>query len=536
MRLTRYSLWVLLLLLTTVATGVALLLVSGWFISACALAGAAGVGVTFNYVIPSAMIRLLSFVRIIAGYGSHYFGHDLVLTHLGALRQRLFKRVMAADTSRPHTEWLNLLEQHISALANRELVATLPTIAATLMVGITALWLALILPQWAWLFALVIVLVLILAAIYRARSLKVSVDYSQRSDAYRLNLAERLRCASLWHLGYSMATDTDAHARWHQAWLNSKRVNYSAGWWLQAIALIATLVTLVFVPESYIGRPVVILLPLLFLVLPEWLGSALFAQQEHAKAQLAERYLAQPVSAQENQYTGKNKGDSQKELPANHAHAIETLHLSEFYWQRDTLRGHLLSRCFSQGELIGIQGDSGSGKTSLLLALAGLLNSHGQVWVNSQRQDPWSVGLRRQRFHYCEQHPYVLADTLRNNLLIANPSAADEDLQAALDFADLSHLHANLGQWLGEQGRLLSGGERKRLGLARAWLTDNDIWLLDEPFEGLDTASQQRLAYRIQHTLKHRIVFLVSHRPVVGLDYHQVVTLGDAVTGDRCHL
>lgn len=539
MRLTRYSLWVLLLLLTTAATGVGLLLVSGWFISACALAGAAGIGVTFNYVIPSAMIRLLSFVRIISGYGSNYFGHDLVLTQLVTLRQKLFKRVMLTAITRPHAEWLQLLEQHITALANRELMATLPTLAAVTMVVALGAWLVVIEAQGVWLFVATVAALLVLAAFYRAHSVQANAYCAQCTAAYRLALAERLRGASLWHLGNAFISDTRAHTRWHQAWVNNKRVNYRAGWWLQAIAVTATLGALVLVPESYMGSPVVILLPLLFLVLPEWLGPALRAQQAQAEAQLAKRSLTEPLSAPQRSKkyqqhcAAAEDSETHTDLLANSHCAITTLHISEFYWQRDRLQGQCLSRCFNKGELVGIQGDSGCGKTSLLLALAGLLRSHGHVWVNSQSQQPWSADLRRQHFHYCEQHPYVLADTLRNNLLIANPVASDEHLQAALAFAGLSHLHTNLAQWLGEQGRLLSGGERKRLGLARAWLTDNNIWLLDEPFEGLDTASQQRLALRIQHIIKQRIVFLVSHRPVTGLDYHQVITLGNAVINTR---
>jgi ATP-binding cassette subfamily C protein CydC len=130
-----------------------------------------------------------------------------------------------------------------------------------------------------------------------------------------------------------------------------------------------------------------------------------------------------------------------------------------------------------------------------------------------------SPDAARALFAYAPQQAVLLAGTVRENLRLALPSADDAALWAALEDADLAERirasPAGLNAPLGENGARLSGGERRRLGLARAYLRPAPWLVLDEPTEGLDAATEarvlERLAARLERTGQGLI--LVSHRP-----------------------
>ena len=103
----------------------------------------------------------------------------------------------------------------------------------------------------------------------------------------------------------------------------------------------------------------------------------------------------------------------------------------------------------------------------------------------------------------------ILAATLRHNLTLGRDFSATQlnDVLAKVGLVQLK----DLGEWLGPGGRALSGGERKRLGIARAMLIQSPVWLLDEPFEGLDGAAVSRLVALLQQEAATRLIIIASH-------------------------
>ena len=144
---------------------------------------------------------------------------------------------------------------------------------------------------------------------------------------------------------------------------------------------------------------------------------------------------------------------------------------------------------------------------------------------------------------YIEQQPYCLSATLRDNLKVADANVADETLDNLLTQLNLTHLNANvtqgikegstdqlqqydyLNQWVGERGRSLSGGELKRLGLARAMLSKATFILLDEPFEGLDQENIQRVVELINQLATTKGVVVASHIMPESLQVHSLLSL-----------
>jgi ATP-binding cassette subfamily C protein len=146
---------------------------------------------------------------------------------------------------------------------------------------------------------------------------------------------------------------------------------------------------------------------------------------------------------------------------------------------------------------IAIQGDSGAGKSTLADLLSGLLSpDQGALLVDGERIGPGRRRAWRRRVAYVPQDPFLLHDSVRNNLLWAHPGADEQELYRAVELASagfIHHLPEGLDTLIGDGGTLLSGGERQRLALARALLRQPDLLILDEATSALDPANEARI-------------------------------------------
>ncbi len=165
-----------------------------------------------------------------------------------------------------------------------------------------------------------------------------------------------------------------------------------------------------------------------------------------------------------------------------------------------------------RGRLVGLRGPSGSGKTTMRRLLSGLASpASGRVLVDGQ--DYWGRGPELAALvAVADQHPYLFSGTVRDNLALAAPEASDEAMASVLGRVGLEALAERLGADIGEEGRLLSGGQRARLALARALLLDRPFLLLDEPSAELDEASERLVVDLARAESRLRAVLLISHR------------------------
>ena len=160
-----------------------------------------------------------------------------------------------------------------------------------------------------------------------------------------------------------------------------------------------------------------------------------------------------------------------------------------------------------------LTGPTGSGKTTLLRLLLGEGAAlEGQVTVNGEALGGIGAGLG-----WVSQSPPVLTGTLRENLLLANPRASDAEIAQAVAITGLGSLVAarGLDARLDDRGSGLSGGERKRIGLARALLKDAPVLLLDEPTADLDAGAEAELLVTLPEVFRGRTVILSSHSPAL---------------------
>ena len=188
-----------------------------------------------------------------------------------------------------------------------------------------------------------------------------------------------------------------------------------------------------------------------------------------------------------------------------------------FAYEAETpiLRGATLH--VAPGEHIAITGTSGAGKSTL----SSLIQAHhrpstGSICINGVDISQVPLQWVRSQIAVVEQTTYLFSDTLRANILIANPAASDEDILTALRIVGLDDLLARLPEGLdtrvGDKGLALSGGEAQRVALARAFVKDAPILLLDEPTAHVDLESERQILNAIDTVARGRTTITISHR------------------------
>lgn len=179
------------------------------------------------------------------------------------------------------------------------------------------------------------------------------------------------------------------------------------------------------------------------------------------------------------------------------------------------------------GEHVALMGPSGIGKSTLIEAVARLRPFDGDVRVDGVPLDDWDEAALRQRVALIGQKPQLLAGSIADNIRLGRPGASDADLREAarracvLEFSDA--LPQGLDTLLGSRGHGLSGGQAQRVALARLFLRDPGLILLDEPTAHLDEATQARVLDEILAFSTGRTLLLATHSPAVAARFGRVL-------------
>lgn len=183
-------------------------------------------------------------------------------------------------------------------------------------------------------------------------------------------------------------------------------------------------------------------------------------------------------------------------------------------WGEGPLVGVEGTVVLTRGVLSGLRGPSGSGKTTWRRMVTGLVVPvEGTLEADGHPVDP---GVAGSWFAVADQAPYVFSGTLRSNLLYADPGASDHRLRELLDRVGLGRDSGlTLDTPVGEEGRLLSGGQRSRLSLVRALLSPAPFLILDEPSADLDPSTEALVLAVARDEATTRGVLVISHRPAL---------------------
>jgi ATP-binding cassette subfamily C protein CydC len=487
------------------AASVLLLGLSGWFITAAALAGLAGpvAANAFNYMLPAVCIRLFAILRTGGRYSERVIGHDAALRALAALRPRLFAAILAAPLDRALGltvgDAATRMVQDVDAVEARFVRLSAPWGALAAFVGGMAMLLpAGLAPACATALILGATLLagrgLAMRAAGAGRAVQRANARLKESYASHIAAGAELRAYGLedWAAARIARDGQDLLAA-------QARVTAWGGWFLLLQAGAPGLAGMLALGLSlHAPLPLAAMAALGAAMTLEGAGAVLRGQEVQGALTESEARL-----------------DALLQTPPMAEAASVVLH------ERPMIA---LSQPFARlqpGTITGLTGPSGSGKTTILERLTGLrVSPVARLAIDGADVATLDLQSLRACFAYAPQDAALLAGSLRENLMLACQGAVDEaTLWVALRDAALDErvraLPAGLDTWIGENGAALSGGERRRLSLARAYLRPAPWLLLDEPTSGLDGTTEALVVARLRARLARtgQGALIVSHRP-----------------------
>ena len=522
----RQASWNLALLLgaLTLFSAIALLATSGWFITASAIAGLAlASSFSFDYFRPAALIRLFAIVRTAGRYGERLASHHATLSLLKDLRSQVFRALTLRTTpinqeSTGSAATMHRLVADIDRLDRFPLQFLAPWIWASVIVLAYLSFAYWLLPQLAYASAIGLCMAWLLVpclGFWRGRKLALTdVQAAELRREHFLESLSLLTSLTLWQSWPQQQRDTLSSDEHYQAQELQQQQLISVLSLLQQLALAVSLGALLWVcvpavSASLISVPWLLAAALALLGIHEALvplaGSFIGLGQSQAARDRINQLMQLDTlpSASAQQSTDKPRPSTPLQL--------QTQNLSARI--PGALNGpENINIDLSSGDILLITGASGIGKTTLLKVLANTLeNTSGNYLINQRPAAQWQLD---QCIGYLPQQLDIFDSSLASNLRLADPHATDEQLWQVLAdvaLADWAKQQSGLETALGEYGAQISGGQARRIALARLLLAKRPILLLDEPFAGLDSASSYQVLAALQRRQAQGLLIIVSH-------------------------
>ena len=509
--------------LLTLLANVALLAVSGWFIAAMAWAGAAGV--SMNYFTPAALIRGSAMARTGGRYLERLVTHEATLRLLSHLRVWFYRHLEPLAPARLQqihsADLFSRIRSDIDSLEQLYVRTLVPLLTA--LAGATLL--TLFLARYDGALALTVLAFLaaggLLVPLWSGR---VGAAPGRRlvetESALREAVVDGVQCLPEL-LVYGAAEHQAQRLNAVSADLTAAQLRLGgyAGAAQGALGLCANLalwcvlwLAIPLVREGRIAPPDLAMLALLALAAFEAVAPLPAAFQQLGAALTAARRLFAIVDAAP--AVSEPPGPSPR--PAGFDLRLRGVRFAYPGTARAALDGIDLD--LPAGRRVAVVGPSGSGKSTLFNVLLRFwAPDAGEIRLGGHDLAGYASEEVRRQFALVSQQTHLFNTSIRDNLLLARPDASQAEIEAACRAAQVHDfiraLPAGYDTWVGETGVRLSGGEARRIAVARAVLKDAPILLLDEPTEGLDAPAERSLLQAVDRLMTGRSVLLVTHRP-----------------------
>ena len=512
------------LAITSLSASIGLLSLSGWFLAASFLVGST---ILFNFFYPSSGVRGLAIGRTISRYFERLVTHDATFRVLAELRISVFKKLIPLSPSGlnhfRNSELLNRLVADVDTLDTLYLNLLSPFISAIMVITFMAIGLSFVSALLAVIIcSTLLALLFIFPAIFYRLGQKSGKKIIQARAEYRSQFIEWIQLNAEFLLFGLVPQMTQKLEKTEQTWLHSQSKESQLTGFSNALLTFINgiLVCVVFLlvttaidassadnPEALVALVIFCVMASAEILMPIGIAFLHLGQLITAAERLNDLIEQRPLV----EFNGSTRW--QKIAENQPLVRFEKVTFSYPSNHQATLNG--LSFEVKKGQKVAILGKTGSGKSTIFQ----LLNRHydptsGQILLANCNVADYPEATLRSHLVTLSQRVHIFSQTLRDNLLMGNPQATDEQLKLVLEQVELAYLlqEQDLDLWLGEGGRPLSGGEQRRLGLARVLLSNAELVLLDEPTEGLDRETEQQILMLIFAHCQARTLLMITHR------------------------
>ncbi|MEZ7214077.1 cysteine/glutathione ABC transporter ATP-binding protein/permease CydC [Klebsiella spallanzanii] len=530
--------WLLLLgivlAIVTLLASIGLLTLSGWFLSASAVVGVAGI-YSFNYMLPAAGVRGAAIIRTAGRYFERLVSHDATFRVLQHLRVFTFSKLLPlspAGLARfRQGELLNRVVADVDTLDHLYLRVISPLVGALVVIIVVTVGLSVLDVTLALTLGGIMLLTLLLLPplFYRAGK-PAGESMTRLRGQYRQQLTAWLQGQAELMLFNASSRYREQMEKTEVRWQDAQRRQAELTALSQAVMLliggIAVIAMLWLASEGVGGNTQPGALIALFVF------CALAAFEALAPVTGAFQHLGQVIASAQ-RITQITEQEPEVSFTQGEAQKLDrvslTLNQVTFsYPQQPSPALANVSLQVKAGEHIAILGRTGCGKSTLLQLLTRAWDpAQGEISLNNQPLTQLNEATLRQAMSVVPQRVHLFSATLRDNLLLASPDASDAQLSETLERVGLDKLldDSGLNSWLGEGGRQLSGGELRRLAIARALLHDAPLMLLDEPTEGLDATTESQILDLLAEVMREKTVLMVTHRLRGLARFNQIIVM-----------
>ena len=529
----------LVLMITGLASSIGLLTTSGWFLAATAIAG---LGTLFNFFYPSASVRGLAIGRTLFRYFEKLVTHDATFRILAKLRVQVFEKIIPLSPGvlnrYRNSDLLNRLVSDVDTLDSLYLRLIAPFITAIFVILAMCIGLSFVnAPLALGLGASLLLLVFVIPTVFYQLGKKFGDKLVHSRALYRTQFLEFIQAQAELLLFNAEDKLKDNMAKTEANWQADQQKEANLSGFSTALSLflngLIIAAMLWFSSQAEFGNDeyrMAFIALFTFAALASFeilmpLGSAFL----HIGQVIASAERVTDIIEQQPLVTFNGKA----EFDQNATTLIETKDLSFTYPERQNRALENLNLTIQKGKKVAILGKTGSGKSTLLQLLVRNYDANqGQLFLAGKPIADYAEDTLRSQFCFLTQRVHVFSDTLRQNLQFASAvNISDEKMIEVLNQVGLGKLlekEQGLDIWLGDGGRPLSGGEQRRLGLARILLNDAPILLLDEPTEGLDRETERQILRLILAHAENKTLIMVTHRLTAIEQFDELCVIDEA--------
>ena len=529
----------LVLMITGLASSIGLLTTSGWFLAATAIAG---LGTLFNFFYPSASVRGLAIGRTLFRYFEKLVTHDATFRILAKLRVQVFEKIIPLSPGvlnrYRNSDLLNRLVSDVDTLDSLYLRLIAPFITAIFVILAMCIGLSFVnAPLALGLGASLLLLVFVIPTVFYQLGKKFGDKLVHSRALYRTQFLEFIQAQAELLLFNAEDKLKDNMAKTEANWQADQQKEANLSGFSTALSLflngLIIAAMLWFSSQAEFGNDeyrMAFIALFTFAALASFeilmpLGSAFL----HIGQVIASAERVTDIIEQQPLVTFNGKA----EFDQNAITLIEAKDLSFTYPERQNRALENLNLTIQKGKKVAILGKTGSGKSTLLQLLVRNYDANqGELFLAGKPIADYSEDTLRSQFCFLTQRVHVFSDTLRQNLKFASAvNIADEKMIEVLNQVGLGKLleqEQGLDIWLGDGGRPLSGGEQRRLGLARILLNDAPILLLDEPTEGLDRETERQILRLILAHAENKTLIMVTHRLTAIEQFDELCVIDEA--------